>query len=123
MVEAVYDSRSAFKAYFTTRRRSPYQPLAPLATNAETVCSDPGSTQSIFHSARTLLFVKELAVQLRADAANILNHPAFGTPSCGGANCNPSISFDSTGKPTTIPTITTTTIGPRSFQLNARVSF
>jgi Carboxypeptidase regulatory-like domain len=76
-----------------------------------------------FSLGKNFKFTERLGVQLRVDAANILNHPSFGIPNCGGANCNPQISFDSTGTPTTVPTITTTTIGPRSFQLNARVSF
>jgi hypothetical protein len=83
----------------------------------------PGLNTINFSLGKNISLREGIGVQLRADAANILNHAAFGLPNCGGSNCNPSISFDSTGKPTTIPTITTTTIGPRSFQLNARVSF
>jgi hypothetical protein len=83
----------------------------------------PGLNTINFSLGKNFSLREGIGLQLRADAANVLNHAAFGLPSCGGANCNPSISFDSTGKPTTIPTITTTTIGPRSFQLNARVSF
>lgn len=69
-----------------------------------------------FSLGKNFRFTERLGVQLRVDAANILNHPSFGNPSTG-------ISFDSSGRPTTVPTITSTTIGPRSFQLNARVSF
>jgi len=83
----------------------------------------PGLNVINFSLGKNFKVTELIGVQLRADASNILNHPSFGLPNCGGSNCNPSISFDSTGKPTTIPTITTTTIGPRSFQLNARVSF
>src|SRR5262249_50330946 len=87
----------------------------------------PGLNVINFSLGKNFKVTELIGVQLRVDAANILNHPSFGLPNCGGANCNsnqgPQISFDSTGKPTTIPTITSTTIGPRSFQLNARVSF
>ena len=69
-----------------------------------------------FSLGKNFTFTERIGMQLRLDASNILNHPSFGNPSTG-------ISFDSTGKPTTIPTITGTTIGPRAFQLDARVSF
>jgi hypothetical protein len=87
----------------------------------------PGLNVINFSLGKNFSLREGIGVQLRADASNILNHPSFGLPNCGGTNCNnntgPQISFDSSGNPTTIPTITTTTIGPRSFQLNARVSF
>jgi Carboxypeptidase regulatory-like domain len=76
----------------------------------------PGLNVINFSLGKNFAFTERIGLQLRVDGANILNHPSFGNPSTG-------ISFDSTGKPTTIPTITGTTIGARAFQLNARVSF
>jgi hypothetical protein len=61
--------------------------------------------------------IKEgVALQLRIDGYNVFNHPSFSNPNTG-------VSFDSSGAPTSSSAITSTTIGPRSWQLNARVSF
>jgi hypothetical protein len=61
--------------------------------------------------------IKEgIALQLRIDGYNVFNHPSFSNPNTG-------VSFDSSGAPTSSSAITSTTIGPRSWQLNARVSF
>jgi hypothetical protein len=57
-----------------------------------------------------------IGLQFRIDAYNIFNHPSFGEPNTG-------VSFGPGGAPTSSSTITTTTIGPRQFQLNARISF
>jgi carboxypeptidase family protein len=57
-----------------------------------------------------------IALQFRIDGYNIFNHPSFANPNTG-------VSFAADGTPTSSSAITTTTIGPRSFQLNARVSF
>jgi Carboxypeptidase regulatory-like domain len=60
--------------------------------------------------------IKEgIALQFRIDGYNILNHPSFSNPNTGVAFAN--------GAPTSSSAITSTTIGPRAFQLNARVSF
>src|SRR5882762_584642 len=89
----------------------------------------PGLSAINFSLGKNFSFRERIGLQLRIDAQNILNHPSFGLPNCGGNNCNPSIAFgpDPTDPtkiiPTTVPTITTTTIGARAFQLNARVSF
>jgi len=57
-----------------------------------------------------------IGLQFRIDGYNIFNHPSFGEPNTG-------VSFGTGGAPTSSSTITTTTIGPRQFQLNARISF
>ncbi|MGB8989211.1 MAG: carboxypeptidase regulatory-like domain-containing protein, partial [Candidatus Sulfotelmatobacter sp.] len=60
--------------------------------------------------------IKEgIALQFRIDGYNIFNHPSFSNPNTGVAFAN--------GAPTSSSAITSTTIGPRAFQLNARVSF
>jgi hypothetical protein len=56
-----------------------------------------------------------IGLQFRVDGYNIFNHPSFGLPNTGVAFAN--------GAPTSSSSITTTTIGPRQFQLNARISF
>jgi hypothetical protein len=56
-----------------------------------------------------------IGLQFRIDGYNIFNHPSFGLPNTGVAFAN--------GAPTSSSSITTTTIGPRQFQLNARISF
>ena len=57
-----------------------------------------------------------IVLQFRIDGYNILNHPSFANPNTG-------VSFATNGTPTSSSAITSTTIGPRAFQLNARVSF
>ena len=57
-----------------------------------------------------------IGLQLRIDGYNIFNHPSFGEPNTG-------VAFGTSGAPTSSSTITTTTIGPRQFQLDARISF
>ena len=56
------------------------------------------------------------SLQIRADATNILNHPGFGTP-------NQYLNQGSSGFVTGSSTITSTTIGGRTMQLDARFSF
>ena len=76
----------------------------------------PGLNVINFSLGKNFKYQERYGLQLRLDAQNILNHPSFGNPST-------SLSFNSSGTPTTTPTITSTTIGPRAFQLNARFSF
>jgi len=57
-----------------------------------------------------------IGLQFRIDGYNIFNHPSFGIPNTG-------VAFGTGGVPTSSSTITSTTIGPRAFQLDARVSF
>jgi len=76
----------------------------------------PGLNVINFSLGKNFHYQERYGLQLRVDAQNILNHPSFGNPST-------SLSFNSAGAPTTVPTITSTTIGPRAFQLDARVSF
>jgi hypothetical protein len=63
-----------------------------------------------------------IELQIRADATNAFNHPSFGQPSFdlvsggdGSTDANPFF-----GSPTNI---TTLTVGGRTLQLNARLSF
>jgi hypothetical protein len=86
----------------------------------------PGLSEVDFSVGKNFTIKEGIALQIRADAYNILNHPSFGLPNIGGCtgnSCNPSISFNSSGAPTTVPSISSTTIGPRQIQLNARISF
>jgi Carboxypeptidase regulatory-like domain len=57
-----------------------------------------------------------IGLQFRIDAYNIFNHPSFSNPNTG-------VAFGANGEPTSSASITSTSTGPRAFQLDARVSF
>ena len=69
-----------------------------------------------FSLGKNFHYRERYGLQVRVDAQNILNHPSFSNPST-------SISFNSAGVPTSVPTITSTTIASRAFQLDARFTF
>jgi hypothetical protein len=85
----------------------------------------PALSEVNFSLGKTFTIREGIGLQLRVDAYNILNHPSFGLPNVNntGPGSIPKISFDASGAPTTVPSITTTTVGPRAFQLDARISF
>ena len=57
--------------------------------------------------------------EFRADAQNVFNHPAFGTPNSTGLGGAAGVGQPYSGT----PTITSTTVGGRNLQLALRVSF
>jgi hypothetical protein len=58
-------------------------------------------------------------LQIRADATNVINHPGFGNPATGLATAKDSTTTFGTGS----STITSTSVGGRTIQLGARLSF
>jgi hypothetical protein len=86
----------------------------------------PSLSEVNFSLGKNFSIREGIGLQVRVDAYNILNHPSFGLPNIGGCtgnNCNPSISFNASGAPTTVPSISSTTVGARQIQLDARISF
>ncbi|MCU1298277.1 MAG: hypothetical protein JWO91_2555 [Acidobacteriaceae bacterium] len=76
----------------------------------------PDLSEVNFSFGKNFAIREGIGLQFRIDAYNILNHPSFANPNTG-------VAFDTNGTPTSSSSITSTTIGPRAFQLNARVSF
>jgi hypothetical protein len=84
----------------------------------------PGLSEVDFSLGKNFAIREGMRLQFRVDGYNILNHPSFAQPNCGtGTNCDSSLTFGPSGAPTTVTSINATTIGPRAFQLNARVTF
>jgi hypothetical protein len=85
----------------------------------------PGLSEVNFSLGKNFTVTERIGLQLRIDAYNILNHPSFGQPNCNtGSNCNSNLSFDPITKlGTTVTSLQSITVGPRAFQLNARISF
>ncbi len=75
----------------------------------------PDLSEVDFSLGKNFAIREGIGLQFRIDAYNILNHPSFSNPNTG-------VAF-SGGVPTSSGSITSTSIGPRAFQLNARVSF
>jgi hypothetical protein len=75
----------------------------------------PDLSEIDFSLGKNFALREGIGLQFRIDGYNIFNHPSFGLPNTGVAFAN--------GVPTSSSFINTTTIGPRQFQLNARVSF
>ena len=89
------------------------QPAANTFGNAgRNILRGPGLTDFDFSLGKNFTFPKfeRMNLQLRMDAANILNHPSFNNP-------NNSIGNPNAGQ------ITSTTVGGRNIQLGARLSF
>lgn len=77
----------------------------------------PGLSNVNLSLGKTFAIWEQVHLQIRADASNILNHPSFGLPGTG-------IKVASDGSTITgTSTIRSTTIGGRSMQLGARLSF
>ncbi|HEY4764965.1 MAG TPA: TonB-dependent receptor [Candidatus Sulfotelmatobacter sp.] len=75
----------------------------------------PDLSEVDFSLGKNFALKEGIGLQFRIDGYNIFNHPSFGLPNTGVAFAN--------GTPTSASSITSTTIGPRQFQLNARISF
>jgi hypothetical protein len=75
----------------------------------------PDLSEIDFSLGKNFALREGIGLQFRIDGYNVFNHPSFGLPNTGVAFAN--------GAPTSSSSITSTTIGPRAFQLNARVSF
>ena len=75
----------------------------------------PDLSEIDFSLGKNFALREGIGLQFRIDGYNVFNHPSFGIPNTGVAFAN--------GGPTSSSSITSTTIGPRAFQLNARVSF
>jgi hypothetical protein len=76
----------------------------------------PDLSEVDFSLGKNFSLKEGIGLQFRIDGYNIFNHPSFAIPNTG-------VAFASDGTPTSSSTITSTTIGPRAFQLNARISF
>jgi hypothetical protein len=76
----------------------------------------PDLSEVDFSLGKNFALKEGIGLQFRIDGYNIFNHPSFAIPNTG-------VAFASDGTPTSSSTITSTTIGPRAFQLNARISF
>jgi Carboxypeptidase regulatory-like domain len=76
----------------------------------------PDLSEIDFSLGKNFSLKEGIGLQFRIDGYNIFNHPSFAIPNTG-------VAFASDGTPTSSSSITSTTIGPRAFQLNARVSF
>jgi hypothetical protein len=75
----------------------------------------PDLSEIDFSLGKNFALKEGIGLQFRIDGYTVFNHPSFGLPNTGVAFAN--------GAPTSSSSITSTTIGPRAFQLNARVSF
>jgi hypothetical protein len=87
----------------------------------------PGLTNVNFSLGKIFAVWEQVHLQIRADASNIFNHPSFQLPSASLAVCS---AANSTGTcsaagaiQTGTSTIRSTTIGGRTMQLGARLSF
>ncbi len=81
----------------------------------------PGLTDVDFSLSKTFSMPKaeRIKLQLRFDAANVLNHPSFGQPN---ANLNPTALANQQPDPS-VGKITGVTVNGRNIQLGARLSF
>ncbi len=80
----------------------------------------PGIDEVNLSAGKSFALGDRLSLQIRADTTNAFNHPSFGLPNLslepsGGTGADSFV-----GSPTNI---TTTTVGGRTMQLNARISF
>jgi hypothetical protein len=80
----------------------------------------PRLSEVDFSLGKNFAIRESIGLQFRIDAYNIFNHPSFANPNTGE-----SFGTNSSGQivPTSASSITSTTIGPRAFQLDARISF
>jgi len=75
----------------------------------------PDLSEVDFSLGKNFALKEGIGLQFRIDGYNVFNHPSFGLPNTGVSFAN--------GAPTSSSNITSTAIGPRQFQLNARISF
>lgn len=76
----------------------------------------PRFSEVNFSLGKNFAVTERIGFQFRIDSYNIFNHPSFANPNTGQ-------SFGTDGAPTSSGNITSTASGPRSFQLDARISF
>lgn len=80
----------------------------------------PGLSDVNFSLGKSFALREGIALQLRADASNVLNHPSFGHPD---SNFDDPVDLSQPNRPSGAGTISSTTIGGRNLQLGARLSF
>jgi hypothetical protein len=84
----------------------------------------PGLSQTNFSLGKTFAIVERVHLQIRADARNIFNHPSFNLPTTGGNQGSAQLVVNKDGSIATgTSTIRSVTVGGRTMQLGARVSF
>ena len=84
----------------------------------------PGLSQTNFSLGKTFAIVERVHLQIRADARNIFNHPSFNLPTTGGNQGSAQLQVNANGSIATgTSQIRSVTVGGRTMQLGARVSF
>jgi len=88
----------------------------------------PGLNQVNFSLGKTFALLENVGLQIRADANNLFNHPSFQLPSSSLAVCSNTTSAGCVGSAigavaTGTSTIRGTTVGGRTMQLGARLTF
>jgi hypothetical protein len=80
----------------------------------------PGLSDVNFSLGKSFTLREGIALQFRADASNVLNHPSFGHPD---SNFDDPVDLSQLNRPSGAGTISSTTVGGRNVQLGARLSF
>lgn len=80
----------------------------------------PGLSDVNFSLGKSFKLREGIALQFRADASNVLNHPSFGHPD---SNFDDPVDLSQPNRPSGAGTISSTTVGGRNLQLGARLSF
>lgn len=93
----------------------------------------PGLSQVNFSLGKTFAIWEQVHLQIRADANNVLNHPSFGLPAANGQPAQLTVCSDTTSTgcvgsavgavATGTSTIRGVTVGGRTMQIGARLSF
>jgi hypothetical protein len=86
----------------------------------------PGLERVNFSLGKTFAIVENVGLQIRADANNLFNHPSFQLPTSSLAICSntTSVGCSAVGAVQTgTSTIRSTTVGGRTMQLGARLTF
>jgi hypothetical protein len=80
----------------------------------------PGINTANLSMGKTFRVNEQVGLQFRADASNVFNHPCFGAPD---GNFNDPVNLSTVGRPQGAGTISSTTVGGRTMQISARLSF
>ena len=86
----------------------------------------PGLTNVNFSLGKSFAIWEQVHLQVRADANNVFNHPSFGLPGAGLTVCSAANNTTCSAAgaiQTGTSTIRSTTVGGRTMQLGARLSF